>query len=88
MRFIEAIIEIAINLLAWIYAERKELSLVATAVATVVVLAGGVINLTVTGDELLKRVWECQDEIDDHSVEGRDFCLDLLTKPAPLDDGC
>jgi hypothetical protein len=55
---------------------------------TVLVVAGGVAKLMIDGDELRKRVWECQDEIGDRSQGGWEFCLDLVSKPVPTDDGC
>lgn len=57
-------------------------------VMTIIVFSGGVVHLTLGGDELRQRVWECQDEIGDRSQEGWEFCMDLLTKPAPSEDGC
>jgi hypothetical protein len=88
MQFINRAIELILIVLAWIRAERKELMPIVTAALTVLVVAGGVVSLTVSGDELLKQIWACQDEIGDLSLEGWDFCVDLLTKPVSTDDGC
>jgi len=76
------------HLLAWFRAERQEILPILGAAMTVLVVAGGMAKLTVEGDALRKRVWECQDEIGDRSQEGWDFCMDLHSKPEPSDDGC
>jgi hypothetical protein len=84
----QTLLALSTSLLAWIRAERQELMPIVGAAMTVLVVAGGMAKLTMDGDELRKRVWECQDEIGDRSQEGWNFCLDTLTKPVPTDDGC
>jgi hypothetical protein len=85
---IQTVLALSASLLAWIRAERQELMPIVGAAMTVLVVAGGMAKLTIDGDELRKRVWECQDEIGDRSQEGWSFCLDLLSKPEQNDDGC
>lgn len=79
---------LSVRFLTWIRAERQALMPIAGFVMTIIVFSGGVVHLTLGGDELRQRAWECQDEIGDRSQEGWEFCMDLLTKPAPSEDGC